>query len=82
MLSKTAIDDYCWRVQRYLMERYGCDVASRDMQALNYFIGTGRASTVFLKALIAAKPYLVARRLHDGGSIDEAIARVRKLLRV
>lgn len=64
------------------MGLYGVDQAYRDMYPLTWYITTGRASVAFLRALNSTKPFLVARRLHQGGSYDEAVLRIKKLLKV
>ena len=71
------VDEYIWRVERYLMYRYGVDTAQRDTEPLRWYIRTGRASAMFLRLLTDAKPYMIGRLLHQGGSIDETVKRVR-----
>lgn len=75
-LSNTAIETCLWHIERELMHRHGVDAARRDMAPLRWYVDTGRASTDFLKRLIHAKPFMVARRLHKGGSDQEMIDRV------
>ena len=79
-INRTAIDTCIWSIKRYMMKTYGCDTAVREMYPLEWYIETGRASTDFLRKLIAAKPYMVARRLHKGGSDLEAISRVKNYI--
>lgn len=74
------VDHKLWQVKHYLSLRYGYQTADRDVDPLQWYIVTGRASTNFLQLLIKAKPFMIARRLHEGGSYDEAIARVKKLI--
>ena len=69
-------DSYIWAVKLYLMKRYGCDQAEKDVYPLAWYVNTGRASNSFLHNLSDAKPYMIARKLHLGGSIQEAIDRV------
>ena len=71
------IDNFIWKTKLYLMRKYGCDAADREISPLAWYINTGRASVPFLKALIASKPFMVARILHKGGSDDEIISRVK-----
>lgn len=80
-MNKTMIDTCLWSIQRELMHRYGCDQAERDMWPLWWWINTGRASTPFLRALVNARPVLVARDLHKGGSYDEVVQRVERRIR-
>lgn len=74
-----AIDNYLWEVTSRLF-KYGVDEAHSEVAPLKWYITTGRASTDFLRAMVAAKPYMIARKLHEGGTYDEAIARLKKYL--
>ena len=56
------------------------DQANRDVSPLTWYIDTGRASTDFLRRLLATKPYLIARRLRKGGTYDETLRRIFILL--
>lgn len=76
----TKLDDFMWQVELYLMKRYGVDEAKRTMYPLIWYIHTGRASTQFLKALISSKPYMIGRMLHQEGSIDETVNRIKAYL--
>jgi hypothetical protein len=80
MVSYTAVDNKLWEIEKVLMNKYGCDAAAREGAPLRWYIETGRASLDFLHALLEAKPFMIARKLHEGGSYDEAIARVRKYI--
>ena len=77
MVSKNAIDDCVWKIQKILMEKYGCTAADREIAPLVWYINTGRASVPFLEKLIGAKSFMVARKLHMGGSDSEIIQRVK-----
>lgn len=79
-ISATGIIDYVWDVRQYLAKKYGSDTAERDIQPLVWYINTGRTSALRLHELFAMKPYVVARRLHKGGSYEEAISRVFQLV--
>lgn len=79
-LSSTAIECGLWHIQRHLIEKYGIDTAERDMYPLQWYISTGRASMAFLHQLFNAKPFMVARKLHQGGSIEETVDRVKKYI--
>lgn len=74
------VDDKLWQVQMYLAKSMSFDEAERTVYPLRWYVNTGRASVPFLKALLSAKTYMVARKLSVGGSVDECIARVRKHL--
>lgn len=80
-MSATTIDTMLWHIERELMDRWGVDTARREMAPLRRYVNTGRASLDFLRKLYAyGKPFMVARRLHQGGSDDEIIERVQKLI--
>lgn len=80
MIGPLAVQEGLWRIERYLIDRYGMDQAEQDVSPLAWYIGTGRASVDFIRAVLAAKPFMIARKLHEGGSYDEAMARVKKYL--
>lgn len=77
MVSRNTIDTCVWNIKKVLMEKYGTMAADREIAPLVWYIETGRASTPFLEKLIDKKPYIVARRLHAGGSDMEIIARIK-----
>lgn len=79
-ISRTTIDQCLWDIKFYLVRKFGSDATYHDMLPLNWYIGTGRASTPFLKLLINAKPFMVARILHKSGSYCEAVKRVNAYL--
>lgn len=79
-LSATAINETLWDIQEYLMDRYGSRESERDMDALRYYVYTGRASCEFLLKLVNAKPFMIGRLLHKGGSTEEAINRIKNYL--
>lgn len=72
----TKIETGLWHIERYLMLRYGVDTARRDMDPIKWYIYTGRASVGVINRLLSAKPFMVGRLLHKGGSYDETIRRV------
>ena len=74
------IDEYLWKVKRYLLAKYGTFQADREAEPLEWYIYTGRASAAFLRLLRAKKPYCVARLLHKGGSTDEVIKRLKSYI--
>lgn len=79
-LSLERIDSALWEAERYLMARYGCTEASQNMYPLQWYIHTGRASGDFLRHLLMVKPFMIARKLHEGGSDDEVLHRVKQYL--
>ena len=79
-LGRTTIERNIWKIQRVLLEKYGTAQAASDVAPLVWYIETGRASADYLRKLFAVKPFLIARRLHLGGSYDEVLARVGNLI--
>ena len=78
-VSRTLIDNMYLQIERYLW-RYGVDQASRDLAPLRWYIDTGRASNDFIKACAMAKPFMIGRKLHQGGSYQEVVQRIRGYL--
>ena len=70
-------DKFIIKVEFYAMRKYGVDQASRDLYPIQWYVRTGRASMEFIKKLCACKPFMIARLLHEDGSVDEQISRVR-----
>ena len=79
-INRTSIETGLWAIQRYLMQRYGVDQSYRDMAPLNWYME--RASLDFIRAVLTAKPFMIARKLHEGGSYDEVIERVKAYLNI
>ena len=77
-VNATTIDTGLWTIQRCLMNKYGVDTARRDMEPLKWYIETGRASVTFIASLLDAKPFMIARILHKGGSYDDVLKRIKK----
>lgn len=75
-----SVDNYLWEVRRRLMHKYGTNESYIDVAPLAWYIGTGRASTDFLRALLSCKPFMIARKLHEGGSYEEVIRRVNEYI--
>lgn len=82
VMSRTDINMMMGKIMMYMMETYGCDAGAREFSPLMWYVETGRASLEFLNRLWEAKQFMVARRLHKGGTDEEAIRRVKKLLNV
>lgn len=71
-------DDLAYSARNH--DAVGSDCGYREISPLSRYINTGRASLDFLQRLYHAKPFMVARKLHQGGSDDEIIKRVQKYL--
>ena len=76
-VNATSIETCRWHIFRELFKRYGIAAAEREIAPLNWYIDTGRASVPFLRALINSKPFMIARRLHAGGSDEEVLDRIK-----
>lgn len=79
-MSYTQIDEYLWQVEKWLMNHYGTGRAQLDIAPLKWYIGTDRAPLDFMRAMLTKKPYLIAKKLHAGGTYDEAINRLKSYL--
>ncbi len=76
-MSYQICDRYIWKVEAYLMRKYGVDAAHRMMDPLTWYIGTARASVDFLYKLVDVKPYIIGRILAKGGSHEEVIKNIK-----
>ena len=71
-------DEYIYKIEKYLMERYGVDAMYRMIDPLAWYINTGRASATFLQMLVQEKPFVIGRILAKGGSHDDVMRNIRK----
>lgn len=76
-MNYTLINNQLWNIQKYMMNRIGCDAANRAMSPLNWYVGTGRATLPFLRWMTGEKPFVIARILMNGGSDEEIITRLK-----
>ena len=60
----------------------GSEAAARSTDAVAWYVSTGRASGEFVRAMLKRRPSTIAKRCLVGGSDDEIIARVKKLVGV
>lgn len=79
-IDRLSVDNFLWSIQHCLMLKYGTDASCAEMAPLEWYISTGRASCEFLRLLVSAKPFMLARKLHQGGSYDEALTRIKKYI--
>lgn len=75
-ISNTLIDNFLYAIYSYLSGQYGWRVAEQDMYPLKWYINSGRATTAFLGKMVSKKPYMIGRKLHQGGSYEDAVNRV------
>ncbi len=60
---------YIWAVETALRKRCGSIAKAESLLSpLTWYIGTGRASLDFMRALVATRPYYIACILAKGGS--------------
>lgn len=76
-INRVSIETGLWAIQRYIMQRHGVDQSSQDIAPLAWYIETGRANVEFIRAVLTAKPFMIGRKLHEGGTYDEVIQRVK-----
>lgn len=76
-ISPVAVETGLWHIQRCIMQKHGIDQSYEDIAPLAWYISTGRASCDFIRAVLTAKPFMVARKLHMGGTYDEVIQRIK-----
>lgn len=76
-LSRTLIESGMWHIKRYMMKKYGTAAADREFTPLDWYERSGRASGELLMRIFSAKPFMIGRLLHEGGSYDEAMERIR-----
>lgn len=83
-LSPFGIDMFLYAVEHSILkqrDRYNYPFSTYAAIApLRRHIATGRASAAWLQSLLSIRPDVIARRLLQGGSDDDAIARVRALV--
>ena len=76
-ISMNTIEDGLYEIQHYLIKKHGTDVARRDLDPLEWYINTGRASTDFLRGLFSVKPFMIGRILHKSRTYEEAIENMK-----
>lgn len=73
----TQSDTYIYSVIDALSRTRTYREASNIAYALAWYINSGRASGVWIRQICTIKPYLIARQLAKGGSIDAQVERVK-----
>lgn len=81
-ISYWVVDNYIWKVQQKIIEKYGYtyDQSYNVVYPLSYYVNTGRASAEFLRNVQYVKPYVMARILakkYENGTVDECIAAIK-----
>ena len=72
-----AVEDSAWK----LIDKYEYPFNRSCIAApLRWWISTGRSSASWLKTLLSVRPDVIARRLLQGGSDQEIMERVNKLI--
>ncbi|MBR3237003.1 MAG: hypothetical protein IKF99_01045 [Oscillospiraceae bacterium] len=81
-ISNFAVEQRLWEIARInAVKLSNWDEANRLNAPLEWYVWTGRAPLDFLRLLMAAKPFMIARKLRMGGSYDETVERVKKYLK-
>lgn len=81
-ISNFAVEQRLWEIARInAVKLSGWDEAYRLNAPLEWYVLTGRAPVAFLRLLMAAKPFMIARKLRMGGSYDETVKRIKKYLK-
>lgn len=77
-MSISALEDYLFSVRKALWKKTGSmNVGDTFADPLVWYIRTGRASVMFLELLAQKSPVRVANNLLKGGSVEEAINRLK-----
>lgn len=71
------LEAFCDLIKAYLFKKYGYTEAQTAFYPLAWYVQTDRASRDFIEGLLTKKPFMIARLLHEGGSVDEAIERLK-----
>ena len=79
---KFRLDEKMHNIRMYLWKKCGSLQGDNYFYPLEWYVSTGRASREFLKKLMDSKPFIIGRILAKGGSYEEAIANVKRKLKV
>lgn len=77
-ISRTNIEASIFGLYKllYKLTDGNSEQAWRELSPLQWYINTGRATCEFLRTVFTAKQFMVARKLHMGGSDQEVIKRI------
>lgn len=78
-ITAVACNDYMWDCQKYMATKIPFSQTERAICPLKWYIQTGRAGVVFLRALFQIKPYVIGRILmaHINQPEDIVMAHVK-----
>lgn len=82
-INYASCEAYLWDTQKSLLKAHPFGEAERICDPLAYWLRTGRASALHLKALFCVQPWRVAKVLERFGStapIDDALNALRDLV--
>ena len=81
-ISRTAIEIGLDLIAHSLIKSYSLTLseAQAELAPLTWYINSGRASCDFLRMVLTAKPFMIARKLHQGGSYSEAMDRIKNYI--
>jgi len=71
-----AVNDSAWKILN--KEDRQWFFGTEPVYPLNWYISSGRASSMFIRKLITVRPDVIARILVKGGSDQEAVANIKK----
>ena len=78
-ISYTNIDAFMWELTTTMQRVCTCSISTAEslVEPLDWYIKTGRASTLFLHKLIKSKPFMIARKISHGGSTEEVVQKIK-----
>ena len=68
------------KIELKLMMKHGVDETARLLDPLKWYIVTARASADFIRRLGKAEPEKIASLLEQGGSVEDAVNRIKAYL--
>ena len=82
-VSASGIDAYLWDMRKAAWSLAN-DMCTGDkaVDAIEWYIRTGRAGTDFLRAMFQHRPSTIAKRCLAGGSDDDIILGIKSYLKI
>ena len=86
-IALSNMEKYCYEVAKQIRaqaknpdEYISIDRSHLMVSPLWHYIFSGRASADFCHRVLRIRPFMIARRIREGGSDDEIIDRIKKLV--
>lgn len=76
------VEKKLWEIYFWLCRKHISLEASKLLDPLKWYVGTGRSTLEFDKRLVNARTYMIGRILEKDGSVQEVVDRVKKYLGV